>query len=75
MPDSSCIKCGNTKFELKLNSVQGSEFKLYFVQCTSCGGVVGTHEYIHIGHQIEGVNKKINEIDLKYNAIVQKLLN
>ena len=41
MATSSCIKCGSYSFELKEATPKGSGFKMYFIQCSSCGGVVG----------------------------------
>lgn len=45
MAISKCGSCGNHLFELVQNEPRGSAFKLYFVQCSSCGAVVGTQEY------------------------------
>jgi len=42
---SKCPACGNTGFEIAENSPRGSNYKLYFIQCDSCGTVVGTQEY------------------------------
>lgn len=41
MASSTCIKCGNTTFEIKGNSPSGSLYQFMFVQCSKCGGVVG----------------------------------
>ena len=43
---STCIKCGHHDFELKKKEAEpkGSNFEFYFVQCSSCGGVVGVGE-------------------------------
>ena len=38
---SSCIKCGHKRFEFELAEPERSRVKVYFVQCASCGGVVG----------------------------------
>jgi hypothetical protein len=40
-------------FEVKQVEPRGSAFKLNFVQCTNCGGVVGVMEYHNIGALIE----------------------
>ena len=40
MASSSCIKCGGFSFELREAKVAKASYKIYFVQCTSCGGVV-----------------------------------
>ncbi|MDH8700852.1 putative Zn finger protein [Dysgonomonadaceae bacterium PH5-43] len=53
MAKSSCPKCGNHSFEVVFNSPKGSNFQLWFVQCDSCGCVVGTHEKILITSMIQ----------------------
>ncbi len=42
----------------------GSAFVLYFVQCASCGGVVGVQEYHNIGAMLK-----------KQQAAIKKLAN
>jgi predicted nucleic-acid-binding Zn-ribbon protein len=61
---STCVKCGNTSFEVKEVSPNGSNFKLIFVQCASCGGVVGVTEYFNIGAKIEALAKKLGLGDI-----------
>jgi predicted nucleic-acid-binding Zn-ribbon protein len=60
MATAKCPKCESTSFELKENSVQGSNFRLNFVQCTHCGCVVGVQEYFNIGALIKKFAKKLN---------------
>ncbi len=46
MAKSNCGRCGSTKFELTEKSdVDGSAFRIMFVQCASCGAVIGTVPY------------------------------
>jgi predicted nucleic-acid-binding Zn-ribbon protein len=61
---STCVKCGSTSFETKEASPNGSNFKLIFVQCASCGGVVGVTEYFNIGAKIEALAKKLGLGDI-----------
>ena len=63
MAQSTCPKCDNHYFEVVENTPRNSNFKLFFVQCTKCGAVVGTQEYAHIGNLIMKLAKKLN-IDL-----------
>jgi len=42
---STCVKCGHHVFEVSEVEPNGSNFKLMFVQCSSCGGVVGVTDY------------------------------
>jgi len=44
MAQSHCIKCGSYKFEIADSHLKHKETKLVFVQCSSCGGVVGVFE-------------------------------
>ena len=42
MAQSTCVKCGATTFELKeARNLQGAECEWDFIQCASCGCVVG----------------------------------
>lgn len=63
MATSSCPKCGNTSFEAKLNSPTNSNFKVQFIQCDSCGCVVGTNEYFNGGYLVKKLAIALN-IDL-----------
>ncbi|MGA2553267.1 MAG: hypothetical protein ABSF20_00605 [Smithella sp.] len=59
MATSTCIKCGNTRFEIKIVEPNGSSFKLTFIQCASCGGVVGVMDFFNIGQLIHNLAKKL----------------
>ncbi|HEB36002.1 hypothetical protein LCGC14_1696520 [marine sediment metagenome] len=60
MANSICTKCDNNHFELKEVSPRDSEFILYFVQCTSCGGVIGVIDFYNIGELIHQLAKQLN---------------
>lgn len=66
---SKCAKCGSTSFEMKENSPIGSRFKLFFVQCYSCGAPIGAMEYFNSSTQIEIVTKKIQNLENKLDNI------
>ena len=59
MAISKCIQCGNTTFEMQENSPIGSNFKFMFIQCSSCGGVVGVVDYYNIGQVLKKIAKKL----------------
>jgi hypothetical protein len=59
MAISTCTKCGGHLFEIRENEPRGSRFKLMFVQCSSCGGVVGVIDYYNIGAEIQEIKKKL----------------
>ncbi len=63
MATSNCVKCSSTSFEVVDSSPHNSNFKLQFVQCASCGSVVGVLEYFNIGALLEKLAKKLN-VDL-----------
>lgn len=55
MATSTCMKCGGTRFELKLAEPSGARFKIYSVQCAKCGGVVGVEPYYHTASLLEKI--------------------
>jgi predicted nucleic-acid-binding Zn-ribbon protein len=56
---STCIKCGGHSYEVHEVEPKGSKFKLYFVQCAKCGGVVGVTDYYNIGALLHVMAKKL----------------
>jgi hypothetical protein len=46
-----------------------SNFKLLFVQCTSCHAVVGVMDYYNIGTRLNELEQKIEEINSKINLL------
>lgn len=48
MATSTCPKCDSTKFEMKENSPADSIYKIMFIQCASCGAVVGTTDFFNV---------------------------
>lgn len=59
MATSTCIKCGNHTFEMKDAEPKDTAYKLLFVQCSACGGVVGVMEYSNIGATLHKIQKKL----------------
>jgi hypothetical protein len=59
MAHSKCPKCDNGYFEVTENSPSKSNFKLLFVQCSSCGSVVGTIDYFNIGTLVKELKEKV----------------
>lgn len=59
MTQSTCAKCGNHSFEMKENIPKGSEYKLMFVQCSSCGSVVGVTDYYNTATLLERIAKAL----------------
>lgn len=52
MATSTCTKCGKTQFEFKLVEPIGADYKVNFIQCNSCGGVIGVLDFYAIGELI-----------------------
>lgn len=63
MAYSNCIKCGNVTFEVVENEPLNSSFKLNFIQCAKCGGVVGVMDYYNIGSMLEKLGQRLS-VDL-----------
>jgi len=62
MAYSKCPHCNNTFFELKEVSPSKSNFKLHFVQCSSCGSPFGVIDYMNIGSMLTKQNKALKKI-------------
>lgn len=62
MAISTCVKCDGHSFQVVEKDLIGAQYKLMFVQCSSCGGVVGVTEYYNTGALIHKLAKalKIN---------------
>lgn len=60
MATSTCPKCSNHSFEVAEQTPKGSNFKLLFVQCSSCGAVVRVMDYFNIGGLLHTLAKKLN---------------
>jgi hypothetical protein len=56
---STCIKCGANNFEATVKEPRGSNFKVQFIQCGACGGVVGVMDYYNIGSLLLTLAKKL----------------
>ncbi len=68
MATPTCQKCGHHTFELKENVPRDSRFKLLFVQCSSCGTVVGVMDYYNIGTKLIELEDKVDRIMRRLNA-------
>jgi hypothetical protein len=65
MPQSTCIKCGGHNFELRELKVAKAKFKLFAIQCSSCGGVIGMQEYMNTSALLLQQNKALRQIGAK----------
>jgi len=58
MAKSTCIKCGNHLFEMATAQPKDGPV-MWFVQCSSCGGVIGTHEFASINNDLKLIKGKL----------------
>jgi predicted nucleic-acid-binding Zn-ribbon protein len=70
MAQSKCGHCGSTRFEIKEVEPQGSQFKLYFIQCASCGVPVSTIEYKNNTYLLEKLSVAVKNIASTLNTYV-----
>ena len=70
MARSKCPSCGNHTFELSENTPNHSEYKMYFIQCSSCGTVVGTTGYFNAGVLVKKLEEKIEDLEQKLNYLI-----
>ena len=70
MARSTCPKCENTTFEMVENSPRNSQFKVMFIQCASCGAVIGVADYYNIGNQNVKTQEAIKKIARQLNIHV-----
>lgn len=62
MATSSCGKCGSQTFECKDVTPKHSNFVLTFVQCASCGAVVGAMDAMNLGAELAEVKNLLQKI-------------
>lgn len=59
MARSTCVKCGEHRFELAEHEPSRSNFKYSFVQCAGCGGVVGVMENYYLTVMLHKIMSKL----------------
>ena len=59
---SKCGFCSHTRFELKEGTPVHSNYKIFYVQCASCGAVVGTQEYKNAGALLVELSAAVKKI-------------
>jgi uncharacterized Zn finger protein len=64
MAQSSCPKCGRTSFEVAETMPLNVDYKLLFVQCASCGAVIGAVDLYNIAFLVYELDQKLTgELD------------
>ena len=62
MAQSKCGHCGSTRFEISETEPRGSNYKLFFIQCASCGAPVSSLEYMSNNHLLDKLTRAIKKI-------------
>ena len=65
---SKCVKCGNSTFEMVVTELLSSQHKHKFIQCASCGGVVGVQDGYNNAAMLVEQNKVINAMARMMNV-------
>ena len=80
MAISKCQKCEKSLFEMQDIQVQNSNYKLYSVQCSSCGTVLSIMSYFDAGvlakenqENIASLKSQIDNIEYTLTQIQQYL--
>ena len=68
MATSACSKCGGEEFEMAQTSPRGSHWMFQFVQCASCGAVVGVLDYYNIRAMVQDPSDQVKRIAKKVGA-------
>ena len=70
MASSKCPSCGNYTFELKENEPRNSNYKMFFIQCTSCGSVISATDYYSAGVFLKKQEEKKKNIEKAHNVFI-----
>ncbi|GFE57697.1 hypothetical protein AOG1_15770 [Geobacter sp. AOG1] len=70
---SSCAKCGGGMFKVVEKEPHGSNFKVNFVQCSSCNAPIGVLDYYNLGTLMKKQEKSIDDIESRLSNIEHTL--
>ena len=73
MAFSTCAKCDGRFFELVEVSPAGSQYKMFFVQCSKCGAPTGVTEYYDVGFLVKQQEAVIKKIETKIDGVASSL--
>ena len=59
MATPKCPKCNGARFEMQEVAVKDANFRHLFINCASCGCVVGTHEYFNVVAKLGELAQKL----------------
>lgn len=75
MASSKCPSCGSHSFEMVEKEPHHSNYKYMFIQCSSCGSVLGTTEFFNLGKLLKDQDKEIEDIKNKINYLISLVAN
>jgi len=73
MATSKCPNCSGTAFEIVTGTFTPPSYTLLFVQCASCGTVVGVSDSTNVSAVLDAQNKAIKKIAEVLNIHVSLL--
>jgi len=56
---SKCPKCESTRFEIVEDTPTNSNWKYFYVRCSSCKSVISVKEYFNIGSLLHKIMNKL----------------
>jgi hypothetical protein len=56
---SKCVACNSRSFEVVVTTLPNYDYKVKFIQCAACGGVVGTETYFDAGILAKEIQKDL----------------
>lgn len=62
MAEPSCPRCGEHAFELVEGAPLNSQLRVMFMQCASCGAVVGVMDFMNLGSLLSEQGRVIRKI-------------
>jgi predicted nucleic-acid-binding Zn-ribbon protein len=66
---TSCGKCDGSSFKLHEVTVTGAAYRMYAVQCTSCGTPIGVTEFFDNGSLLKKQEKAIADLQSKVSGM------
>lgn len=66
MATSTCVRCGSMRFEAVDVVPRNSAIAMVFVQCESCGGVVGALDAKHVGRYLDGIAAALKSLGASF---------
>lgn len=66
---STCKNCEGTIFEVVEQSPTNANYKMFFVQCSTCGQPIGALEYYAGWVKMNSIEEKVKKLELKIDNL------